>query len=87
MSICPQCGKTVQAGVVLCPYCKVNMHTLRRSELSRREPGHQELRRTAPHRGPARESDPRSSGEKRPGPDGLSIGRLTGVLLTSRDLT
>lgn len=87
MSICPQCGKTVQAGVVLCPYCKVNMHSIRRADLTRGEPGNQELRKTAPHRGPAREGGARSSGEKKPGPDGLSIGRLTGVLLTPRDLT
>lgn len=91
MSTCPQCGKTVQPGVTLCPYCKVNMHTIRRSDLRRPEarsesasaPEGQFAHKRAQHQGPERERNLRSAGEKRPGPDGLSIGRLTGVLFTS----
>lgn len=79
MSTCPQCGKAVQAGVVLCPYCKVNMHALRRAELEGLHP-HNPVQQ----RGPARERDNRSVGERRPGPDGLSLGNLTGVLFTSQ---
>lgn len=83
MSTCPQCGKTVQAGVALCPYCKVNMHTIRRSELSSPEPGNQHPHKPVQTQGPARERNVRFAGERRPGPDGLSIGKLTGVLFTS----
>jgi uncharacterized Zn finger protein (UPF0148 family) len=83
MSTCPQCGMTVQAGVVLCPYCKVNMHILRRSELNRSEPRNQSQQNRVHRQGPTRERNARFTGERRPGPDGLSIGKLTGVLFTS----
>jgi hypothetical protein len=78
MSTCPQCGKAVQAGVVLCPYCKVNMHAIRRAELESLHPDRPVL-----HPEPGRERESRPPGERRPGPDGLSIGKLTGVLFTS----
>jgi len=68
----------VQAGVVLCPYCKVNMHAIRRAELESLHP-HTPIQ----HQGPVRERGSRSMDERKPGPDGLSIDKLTGVLLTS----
>lgn len=78
MSTCPQCGKAVQAGVVLCPYCKVNMHAIRRAELDSLH-----SHRPIQHQGPTQERDNRSPDDRKPGPDGLSIGKLTGVLFTS----